>query len=96
MTIAENDHTKLHRLRTGLQLHFSKFFCVNQVTFYSILELKQCPRCLVSLKSIQHLSLENDVPSSEKKHCNCLVKVHFYFKILCTTYGVQYTLRTHI
>ena len=30
--------------------------CINQVTLYSILELKQCPRCLVFLKSIQHLS----------------------------------------
>ena len=29
---------------------------VNPVTFYSILELKQCPRCQVFLKSIQHLS----------------------------------------
>ena len=39
---------------------------VNQVTFYSILELKQCPRCQVFLKSIQHLSLGNDVASSNK------------------------------
>ena len=39
---------------------------VNQVTFYSILELKQCPRCQVFLKSIQHLSLGNDVTSSDK------------------------------
>ena len=39
---------------------------VNRVTFYSILELKQCPRCQVFLKSIQHLSLGNDVTSSDK------------------------------
>ena len=38
---------------------------VNQVTFYSIL-MKQCPRCQVYLKSIQHLSLGNDVTSSDK------------------------------
>ena len=38
----------------------------NQVTFYSILELKQCPRCQVFLKSIQHLSLGYDVTSSDK------------------------------
>ena len=40
---------------------------VNQVTFYPILELKQCPRCQVFLKSIQHLSLGNAVTSSDKK-----------------------------
>ena len=34
--------------------------------FYSILELKQCPRCQMFLKSIQHLSLGNDVTSSDK------------------------------
>ena len=39
---------------------------VNQVTFYYILELKQCPRCKVFLKSIQHLSLGNYVTSSDK------------------------------
>ena len=39
---------------------------VNQVIFYSILELKQSPRCQVFLKSIQHLSLGNDVTSSDK------------------------------
>ena len=39
---------------------------VNQVTFYSILELKQCPRRQVFLTSIQHLSLlGNDVISSD-------------------------------
>ena len=39
---------------------------VNQVTFYSFLELKQCPMCQVFLKSIQHLSLGNDATSSDK------------------------------
>ena len=42
------------------------FLFVNQVTFYSILELKQCPRCQMFLKSIQHLSLGNYVTSSDK------------------------------
>ena len=41
-------------------------FCVNQVKFNSILELKQCPRCQVFLKSVQHLPLGNDVTSSDK------------------------------
>ena len=63
--------------------------CINPVTFYSILELKWCPRCQVFLKFIQHLSLGNDVTSSDKKHYNCLVKAHFYFKILCTTYTMH-------
>ena len=30
--------------------------CIDQVTLYSILELKQCPRCKVFLKFIQHIS----------------------------------------
>ena len=38
---------------------------VNRVTVYSILEPKQCPRCQVFLKSIQHLSLCNVVTSSD-------------------------------
>ena len=60
---------------------------VNQVTFYSILELKQCPRCQVFLKSIQHLSLGNDVTSSDKniviawlkhifQHIQCILRIH--------------------
>ena len=53
-------------------------FVCHQVTVYSILELKQIPRCQVFLKSfIQQLFLGNDVTS-----CNCLVKAHFYFKIV--------------
>ena len=39
---------------------------VNRVTFFSILELNQCPRGQVFLKSIQHLSLGNDVTFSDK------------------------------
>ena len=67
---------------------------VNQVTFYSILELKQCPRCQVFLKSIQHLSLGNDGTSSDKKHCNCMVKAHFISKFFAQ--HIQCILRTHI
>ena len=64
--------------------------CVNKVTFYSILEPKECARCQVFLKSIQHLSLGINVTSADKKHnCNCLVKAYFYFKILCTTYRMH-------
>ena len=51
---------------------------------YSILELKQFPRCQVFLKSIKQLFLGNDVTSSD-----VLVKAHFYFKILCTTYTMD-------
>ena len=46
--------------------HLGQSSCVNQVTFYSVLERKQCPRYQVFLKSIQHLSLGNDVTSSDK------------------------------
>ena len=42
-------------------------FVCKSGNFYSILELKQCPRCQVLLKSIQYLSLGNDVTSSDKK-----------------------------
>ena len=61
--------------------------CVDHVTFYSILELKQCPRCQVFLKSIQHLSLGNDVTFSDKNIVVVSLK-QFYFKILCTIYTV--------
>ena len=41
--------------------------CVNLVTFYSIFrELKQYPSCQAFLKSIPHLSLGNDVTSSDE------------------------------
>ena len=40
--------------------------CEDQVTFYSVLGLKKCLRCQVFLKSVQHLSLGNDVTSSDK------------------------------
>ena len=36
------------------------------IKIYSILELKQGPKCQVLLKSIQHISLGNDVTSSDK------------------------------
>ena len=39
-----------------------KFLCINQVI---IIELKQCPRCQVFLKSIQYLSLSNVFTSSD-------------------------------
>ena len=52
--------------------------CVNQITFYSILELKQCPRCQVSkvrgVLTIQHLSLGNDDTSSDKNIVIVLLK----------------------
>ena len=58
--------------------------CVNQVTFYSILELKQCPRCQVFLKSIQHLSSGNDATSSDKN-----IVIVWLKHILCTTYTMH-------
>ena len=62
------------------------------VTVYSILELKQCPRCQVFLKSIQHLSLGNDVISSDKtvviviskffaQHIQCILRTHICNRI---------------
>ena len=67
---------------------------VNQVTFYSILELKQCPRCQVFLKSIQHLSLGNDVTSSDKNIAIAWLKHIFISKIFAQ--HIQCILRTHI
>ena len=62
---------------------------VNQVTFYSILELKQCPRCNVFLKSIQHLSLvetkQNFINLSSylmAKIPHCKLKISFEFAVL--------------
>ena len=70
---------------------------VNLVTFYSILELKPCRRCQVFLKSIQHLSLGNDVTSSDKNIVIAWLK-HILFqnsyKIL--TKHIQCISRTHI
>ena len=47
------------------------------------------------LKSIQHLSLGNDVTSPDKNIVISLVKAHFYFKILNTTDTVH-TKNTHL
>ena len=67
---------------------------VNQVTFYSNLELKQCPRCHVFLKSIQHLSLGNDVTSSDKNIVIAWLKHIFISKFFAQ--HIQCILRTHI
>ena len=58
---------------------------VNKVTFFFYFRTET----VSLLKSIQHLSLGNYVTSSDKKRCNCLVTVHFYFKILCTKYTMH-------
>ena len=49
------------------------------VYMYSILEMKQCPRCQVFLKSI------HAVTSSD-----CLVNAHLYLKVLCPTHIYAY------
>ena len=69
---------------------------VNQVTFYSILELKQCPRCHVFLhvKSIQHLFLGNDVTSSDKNMIIAWLKHTFISKFFAQ--HKQCILRTRI
>ena len=67
---------------------------VNHVTFYSILELKLCPRCQVFLKYIQHLSLGNDVTSSDKNIVIALLKHIFISKFFAQ--HIQCILRTHI
>ena len=67
---------------------------VNQVTFYSFLELKQCPRCQVFLKSIQYLSLGNDVTSSDKIIVIAWLKLIFISKFFAQ--HIQCILRTHI
>ena len=56
--------------------------CVNPVTFYSILGLKQCPGCQVFLKSILHLSLGNAVTSSDKNIVIVLVRVEMYSRAI--------------
>ena len=67
---------------------------VNQVVFfYSILELKQCPRCQVFLKSIQHLSLCNDVTSSDKNIVIVWLKHIFMSKFFAQ--HIRCILRTH-
>ena len=69
---------------------------VNQVTFYSILELKQCPRCQVFLKSIQHLSIGNDVTSSDNNIVIVWLKHIFISKFFAQHTCIQCILRTHI
>ena len=62
-------HSSLPFVHLGQSIFFTRVcnLFVYQVTFYSILELKQSPRCQVFLTSSQHLSLGNDVTSSDKK-----------------------------
>ena len=67
---------------------------LNRVTFYSILELKQCTRCQVFLKSIQHLSLGNDVTSSDKNIVIAWLKHIFISKFFAQ--HIQCISRTHI
>ena len=66
--------------------------CVNQVTFYSILELKQW--CQVFLKFIQHLSLGIGVTLSDKNIVAVWVKHIFISKFFAQ--HIQCILRTHI
>ena len=67
---------------------------VNQAAFYSILELKQCPRCQLLFKSIQHFSLGNDVTSSDKNIVIAWLKHIFISKFF--SQHIQCILRTHI
>ena len=67
---------------------------LNQVTFYFILELKQCTRCQVFLKSIQHLSSGNDVTSSDKNIVIAWLKHIFISKFFAQ--HIQCILRTHV
>ena len=67
---------------------------VNQVTFYSILELKQCPRCQVFLKSIEHLSLGNDVTSSDENIVIVWLKHIFISKFFAQ--HIQCIVNTHL
>ena len=64
--------------------------CVSQVTFYSILELKQCQ---VFLNSIQHLSLD-DATSTDKNIVIVWLKHIFISKFF--SQHIQCILRTHI
>ena len=82
-----------HLCHSNLFTRVCRLF-VNQVTFYSILELKQCPRCQVFLKSIQHLSIGNDVTSSDKNIVIAWLKHIFISKFFAQ--HIQCILRTHI
>ena len=67
---------------------------VNQVTVYSILELKQCPCCQVILKSLQQLSLGNDVNTSDKNIVMFWLK-HFISKFFARHF-TMHILKEHI
>ena len=67
---------------------------VNQGAFDSIFELKQCPRCQVFLKSIQLLSLGDDVISSDKNIVIVWLKHNFISKVFAQ--HIQCLKRTHI
>ena len=82
-----------HLGQSNLSTRVCRLF-VNQVTFYSILELKQCPRCQVFLKSIQHLSLGNYVTSSDENIVIAWLK-HIFISKFFAEY-IQCIFRTHI
>ena len=69
------------------------YCCVSFFVQY-ILELKQCPRSQVFLKSIQHSSLGNDVTSSDKNIVIAWLKHIFISKFFAQ--HIQCILRTHI
>ena len=87
-TIIGNDYSPFHSSLPFEHLGQSSL-CVNQVTVYPILELKQCPRYQMFLKSIQRLSLGNDFTSSEKNIAIVWLKHIFYVKILRTSYTMD-------
>ena len=89
-------HSSLPFEHLGLSNLFTRVcrLFVNQVTFYSILELKQCPRCQVFLKSFQHFSLGNDVTSSDKNIIIAWLKHIFISEFFAQ--HIQCILRTHI
>ena len=84
-----------HLGQSNLFTRVCRLFVNQIITFYSILELKQCPRCQVFLKSIQHLiSLGNDVTSSDKNIVIAWLKYIFISKFFAQ--HIQCILRTHI
>ena len=68
-----------------------KFVCKsgNFIFYFKTETVSQPSRCRVYLKSIQHLSLGNDVTSSDKNIVIEWLKYNFYFKILWTTYTMH-------
>ena len=75
-------------------VHSSLPFVCKSINFYSILELKQCSSSQVFLKSIQHLSLGNDVTSTDKNIVIAWLKHIFISKFFAQ--HIQCILRTHI